>query len=251
MHADALFDLDSVFEVDDYLYFYAPSLTDERTDREVAGLTSLLDMHPPMTVLDLACGFGRHANRLANLGYPVTGVDYSEGFLSLARTRAQQQGVEVRYLRADMRQIAFEGEFDRVLLLFTAFGYFPHELNQQVLRNITRALKPGGQLAFDLPNRDTTLKSLQPVTLVEVNRDLLINRSSFDTLTGRWHNQRIVIRGGVRKDKPFSIQLYNPTEITNMLADAGLAVLNIYADWSGQPLTPEARGMAIIAQKPF
>ncbi len=244
---DELFDLDSIFEVEDYLYFYAPSLTDERSDREVAGIITLLEMQPPLNVLDLACGFGRHANRLAALGFTVTGVDTSAGFLALARA----PGAAVRYLQADMRSITFEGEFDRVLLLFTAFGYFEHAQNQRVLHNIAMALKPGGRLAFDIPNRDVTLKSLTPVTLVEINNDLMINRSSFDMLTGRWNNQRIVIRDGVRKDKPFSIQLYNPTQIQNMLADAGLEVLHLYADWSGQPLTPDARGMAIIAQKPF
>ena len=68
------FDLESVFEVDDYIYFYSEWLTDERSDHEVASLVKLLEMDRPMQVLDLACGFGRHANRLAALGHTVTGL---------------------------------------------------------------------------------------------------------------------------------------------------------------------------------
>lgn len=243
------FDLESVFEADDYLYFYSDSLTDERSEREVASLVQLLNLHPPMKILDLACGFGRHANRLAALGYSVTGIDQSAGFLNLARKHASEMGVDVNYLQADMRQIEFVEEFDVVIMMFTTFGYFTEDDNFQVLENIARALKPGGWLGFDIPNRDATLKVLPPAVVLEKNRDLMINRNSFDMLNGRWHNQRIVIRNGVCKDKPFSIRLYNPTEIRELVQKAGMEVLHLYGDWNGQQLTAESRGMVVLAQK--
>lgn len=243
------FDLESVFEADDYLYFYSDSLTDERSDREVASLVKLLDLHPPMKILDLACGFGRHANRLAALGYSVTGIDQSANFLDLARKHASEMGVEAHYLQADMRHIEFVEEFDVVLMMFTTFGYFNDSDNFRVLENIARALKPGGWLGFDIPNRDVTLKVLPPAVVLEKNRDLMINRNSFDMLSGRWHNQRIVIRNGIRKDKPFSIRLYNPTEIRELLQKTGMEALHLYGDWNGQPLTAESRGMVVLAQK--
>lgn len=249
MDRNSPFDLASVFEPEDYLYFYSDMLTDARSDEEVAALVKLLELQPGMKVLDLACGFGRHANRLAALGHEVTGVDYLEGFLSIARAQAAQMGVHVRYRQADMRRVDFAGEFDRVILMFTSFGYFDDTDNLLVLENIARALKPGGWLGFDLPNRDATLKTLPPAAVVEKNNDLLINRNSFDALTGRWHNQRLVIRNGIRKDKPFSIRLYNPTEIQAMLAQAGLEVRHWYADWRANPLTSDSRGLVILVQK--
>ena len=57
--ADALFNLEAVFEVDDYLFTYRDDLTDQRSDAEVASLIKLLELDPPMKILDLACGFGR------------------------------------------------------------------------------------------------------------------------------------------------------------------------------------------------
>mgnify|MGYP001341666697 CR=1 FL=1 len=227
---DDPFDLESVFEADDYLYFYSDSLTDERSDREVASLVKLLDLRPPMKILDLACGFGRHANRLAALGYSVTGVDQSADFLNLARKHASDMSVDVNYLQVDMRQIEFVEEFDVVIMMFTTFGYFSDSGNFRVLENIARAIKPGGLLGFDIPNRDVTLKVLPPAVVLEKNRDLMINRNSFDMLSGRWHNQRIVIRNGIRKDKPFSIRLYNPTEIRKLDQKAGKEVTHLYGD---------------------
>ena len=246
----AQFDLDTVFEVDDYMYFYEDSLMGEHLDGQVASLVKLLELDAPVKILDLACGFGRHANRLAALGHSVTGLDYMPGFLEIARQEAAEMGVHVRYVQGDMRQVDFVHAFDRVLILFTTFGYFSDEENAQVLEQVARALKPGGLLGFDIPNRDLTLKVLPPFAVVENEDNLLINRNSFDTVTGRWHNRRIVIRDGVRKDKPFSIRLYNPAEIRGLLEAVGLQVRGMYGNWDAQPLSTDARGMVVIASKP-
>jgi SAM-dependent methyltransferase len=246
---EAIFDLEAVFAVDDYMYFYGDWLTDERSSAEVDGLVKLLALDAPMRVLDLACGFGRHANRLAALGHSVVGIDYTPGFLEIARADAQRMGVDVDYRQGDMRTLDLQDEFDRVLILFTTFGYFSDEENAAVLANAARALKPGGLLGFDLPNRDMTLKTLVPASVEEKEGNLMINRSSFDPLTGRWINRRIVIRDGVRRDKPFFIRLYNYSEIRQLLEAAGLEVQTVCANWREEPFTPESRGMVIVARK--
>jgi SAM-dependent methyltransferase len=248
--ADALFNLESVFEVDDYLFTYRDDLTDERSDAEVASLVKLLGLDSPMKILDLACGFGRHTNRLAALGHSVTGIEYMSGFLTLARQKATEMGVQVDYHQGDMRQVNFVEAFDRVLLLFTSFGYFEDRENEQVVANMARALKPGGYLMFDIPNRDVILKDLPPAEVIEKDGDLLINRFSFDVLTGRFHNRRIVIRDGIRKDKPFSIRLYNATEICHLLNRAGLIEHKLLGK-DDQPLSANSRRMVVIARKPF
>jgi 2-polyprenyl-3-methyl-5-hydroxy-6-metoxy-1,4-benzoquinol methylase len=59
----------------DYLYFYGELLGDERSDADTELLWRLLELRPGMEVLDLACGHGRIANRLAARGCRVTGLD--------------------------------------------------------------------------------------------------------------------------------------------------------------------------------
>lgn len=244
------FDFEAVFDVDDYLYFYADSLTDERSQAEVNALVSLAELTPPMKILDLACGFGRHTNRLAALGYTMTGIDLFPGFLDLARREAAARGVQVDYRQGDMRQLAFEAVFERVFLLFTAFGYYEDEENLRVLQNCARALQPGGLLVFDGHNRDTLLNGFRPTYVTEKDGNLMIDRQSFDTLTGKLYNQRILLRNGVRKDKPFFVRLYNPTEICQWLERAGLEVYRLCADWDGRPISAEARRMVVVARKP-
>jgi SAM-dependent methyltransferase len=171
------------------------------------------------------------------------------GFLEMARHRAAEKGVQVDYRQGDMRQLDFVEEFDRVLLLFTSFGYFEDNENLRVLENVARALKPGGMLGLDIPNRDAVTKDVPSTHVIDRDGDLTINRLSFDVLSGRFHNHRILIRDGVRKDKPFSIRLYNTNEIRDLLDRAGLEIIKMVG-YGGQPLTADSRGIMLVAQRP-
>lgn len=243
------FDFDAVFEADDYLYFYQESLSEERSQIEVQALVDLIKLEEPMKILDLACGFGRHSNRLAALGHDVTGIDLYSDFLDIARKDAKEKNIHVNYLKGDMRTIKYMEQFDRVLLLFTAFGYFDDETNQLVLANVNRALKLGGLFIFDILNRDTYLKYISPNHVTEVGNDLMIDRMSFDPLTGRSNNRRLVIRNGERKEKPFSIRLYNANEISNMLLAENFRNIKLFGGWDGTPLEAESRRLIITAEK--
>lgn len=248
--APAAFDLDAVFNVDDYLFVYGDELTDERSDAEVAFWAQLLRLDRPMRVLDVACGFGRHANRFAALGHTVTGVDVMPGFLDIARAQAQAMGVRVDYRAADMRELPhdLDAAFDRVMLLFTSFGYFDDEGNRQALECVARALKPGGLLALDLPSRDAIAGQPPSSAVIEKNGGLVINRMAFDMQTGRFHNRRIIIRDGVQKDTPFSIRLYNAQEIRGLLGQVGLDVESLL-DGDGQQVSAHASRLLVLARK--
>ena len=243
------FDLDAVFEVDDYLFVYGDELTDERSEAEVAELVRLFKLDTPLKILDLACGFGRHANRLAALGHTVTGVDYMPGFLEIARQQAQAMGVQVDYQQADMRHLSFDAEFDRVVLIFTSFGYFGDDDNLQVIKNAAHALKPGGLLGFDIPHRDALAGKPPSDHVIDKDGDLVINRLSFDSLTGRFHNRRLLVRDGVSKEKPFSIRLYSAQEIGNLLGKAGLEIEQLLGAY-GQPLSNQSQRLIVLAKKP-
>lgn len=249
MELNDLFDLNSVFDVDDYLFVYEDDLTEARADSEIAMWTKLLHMNPPMKILDLACGFGRHSNRLAASGYEVTGVDYMPGFLAIARQVANRLGVRVEYQQGDMRRIDFVDQFDRALLLFTSFGYFNDEENLRVLKNMVHSLKPGGMLGLDIPNRDVVVKDLPVDYVIEKPNGLVINRLSFDSLTGYFYNRRLILRDNQRKEKSHVVRIYNPTEIRDLLIKAGAIDISIYGN-DGQPLTLDSSGMWVVASKP-
>lgn len=83
----------------------------EDADDQVDRVERALHLEPGMRVLDVPCGTGRIASRLAARGYDVVGVDITDRFLEVARARDDG----VRYEKADMRDLPFEAEFGAAL----------------------------------------------------------------------------------------------------------------------------------------
>src|SRR5262249_44457434 len=131
--------------------------TAERTAQEVEFIAGALGLPPGSEVLDLACGFGRHAIGMAQLGHRVTGVDFNPRYLEIASEEARKAGAEVRWTAGDMRVLPFGREFDGVYSFFTSFGYYSDLENERVIAGISRALRSGGRFLLDMANRDWVL----------------------------------------------------------------------------------------------
>jgi SAM-dependent methyltransferase len=259
-----LFDAAAMYD-QDYLYFFAApgNLSQfaehgpvvpgtQSSGAEVAELAwQLLDLRPGMSVLDLACGHGELANRLAARGAQVTGLDSSAVFLDRARADAAAAGVSVEYVAGDMRQIPWTGRFDRVVNWSTAFGYFDDRTNRAVLDGIAGALRPGGRLAMDLDNLTMFLASYCPSRVVAAreNGDMLVDRYHLDALTGRFEAERTVIRDGQSRRLNFVKRLFGFPELRDWLLAAGFTAASGYGE-DGRPLTADHKRMVIVADLP-
>jgi SAM-dependent methyltransferase len=234
---------EDVFD-DDYLYFYETFLTDELSDRQADLLWRLLDLEPGMAVLDLACGHGRIANRLAARGARVTGLDRSRVFLERARRDAGE--LDVDYVEGDMRDLSWEERFDAVVIWFTSFGYFDDEGNRHVAAEARKALKQGGRLAIDIHSRDAFGRGFLPATMVERDGDLMVDRHRFDVLTGRNDSERFIVRDGEVRRTAFSVRFYTYTEIRDLLLGAAFTSVEGF-DHEGKELSYESRRMIVLA----
>ncbi len=123
----------------------------DQTEREIEFLTRHLPNPPDITILDICCGSGRHANQLAVKGYQVTGIDVNQAALEKARRQATGR---VTYHNLDMRHLAeLPGSFGAILCLWQSFGYFDDATNVDILAQISRKLKPQGRLVLDVYHR--------------------------------------------------------------------------------------------------
>jgi SAM-dependent methyltransferase len=164
--ADGTFESDRVFG-EDYLYFFAEAL-EERADADVDLIWRVLGLEPGMEVLDMGCGHGRLANRLAQRGCHVTGLDTVPLFLDRAREDAAARRVTVTYELGDMRSLPWDRRFDRVLNWGNSFGFFDDDAgNRRVLREAARVLAPGGRFALEHYNRDALARTLRPAAVLD------------------------------------------------------------------------------------
>ena len=236
---------------DQYLRLYSATLPAERSQREAKAVLAMLGLAPGSKVLDLCCGQGRHAIRMAQAGLQVTGLDLSPTLLAVARQEAEATGVELALVEGDMREIPFRGKFDAIVNLFTAFGYFDDEAeNQKVLEAVARALKPGGRFLIDVINRDYLAKVFLPRDWERLGEILVWHERSFDPIAGRSTEIMHWEKDGVRHTRSNTVRVYTATELTRMLAAAGLRLVKAYGGLDGSELVFGSRRLTLLAEKP-
>jgi SAM-dependent methyltransferase len=240
------FDVEQIFG-DDYLYFYA--FADERADSEVDVLWRVLGPEPGIELLDAPSGHGRIANRLAERGLRVTGIDITPLFLDQARADAADRGVDVDYVHGDIRELPWRERFDVVVNWFTSFGYFSDEQNREVLRQARGALKPGGRFVIDIHNRDAFFRRFVPHGIEERDGNFMLDVREFEVTSGRMETERIVIRDGRTRRAHFSIRMFTYVELRDWLLAAGFRDVVGY-DWeTAGRLTLESRRMIVVATR--
>ena len=240
--------LDELFSSKGYLYFHDAIYPPERRQIEVDFLVGALALTKSMRLLDAGCGHGRHSNRLSAHVAEILALDRNGEFLEVAKREADENGIRnIKYEQADIREIDFPSAFDRVVLANTIFGIFSDAENALLLRRLGSSLRPDGLLFFDVVNRDVILCGLQHHAITECSGDYLLDRLSFDPETGRMSNGRVYIRSGVATEAPFSLRVYNRSEISALLTQAGLKLVSAYDGWTGKPFNAQSKKILIVA----
>jgi ubiquinone/menaquinone biosynthesis C-methylase UbiE len=232
---------------EDYLYFYETMLTDERSDREAELVWRVLELESGAEVLDVACGHGRIANRLAERGARVTGLDADAFFL--ARARAAGSGAE--YVEGDMRALPFgDASFDAALLWFTSFGYFDDDGNRTALRELRRVIRPAGRVAVEQLNLHGILATFQRQSFVRRGSDVMLDEhGEFDAEAGVMETTRTYIRDGEVREISYGVRCLLPEELSEWLRTAGFASVELL-DEEGAPASPESRRVIAVGRAP-
>jgi ubiquinone/menaquinone biosynthesis C-methylase UbiE len=211
---------------------------------ETAFIWKALGLKKGSRVLDIPCGTGRHAVRLARRGASVLGVDITESYLREAR-RAAGNLPNVRFVRGDMRRIPLKSEFDAAINLWTSFGYFdtPAE-DLKVLREVARALKPGGLFLIDTADITTIRKRFQARSWNKRADGAYVLEDA--VYAGGWDprvvNTWTVLRAGKPERRSrFVVRAYDRARLCAALRKAGLTPVR---SWSGLSFDEGAAGPA-------
>ncbi len=165
------------YEDESFWKTFAPILFhQERLDvtaEEIDQIIELLDIQKGAKILDLCCGVGRHSLELALRGYSIVGVDLTEEYLAEARKQAGSEGLNIEFVRNDMRRFCLLESFDAVINMFTAFGYFEDLADdKRVLANIYCSLREGGKLLMDIAGKEVIAKEFSEREWRDQNGDI-------------------------------------------------------------------------------
>jgi SAM-dependent methyltransferase len=219
---------------DDFIRTMA-KISDSQIAREADFIEDSLGVAKGAMVLDLACGTGRHATELTRRGYQVVGFDLSLAMLARAADEAQDRSQKLNFVQGDMRDMTFEDTFDGVYAWNTSFGFFEEEKNAQVISNVRRALKPGGQFLLDVQNRDFLARQTPSLAWFEGDGCVCMDEMHIDWITSRMRVKRtMMMDDGRTKEIEYSIRVYSLHELGKLLHESGFRV----AEVSGRVATP-------------
>lgn len=212
-----------------------------------------------LKILDIGCGTGRHAIELAKRGYNVTGIDLSENQIKRAREKAQEAGVTIDFQIQDARNLPFDGEFDVAIMLCEGgFSLMEtDEMNFEILKNATKALKNKGKLIF------TTLNGLFPLfhsvnefyESMQKEGQSQCKECSFDLMTFRDYNTAVIEDdSGNKRELKCNERYYVPSEITWLLKTLGFKKIGIFGAKLGafsrnDKLTIDDFEMLVVAER--
>ena len=192
---------------------------DEVGEEEARFVLKALHLRPEDAVLDAPCGAGRVAVHLARAGCIVTGLDLRAGFVARARRRFRSEGLRGTFRVQDLRELNVEGRFDGILNWAGSFGYFSQSDNARLVTAYVRALRPGGRLLIEQPDREYLLRHFRRVIRIGT----LVVRNRWDARMQRVITRRI-IDGADEPRNISTMRLYTPSQLRDLFKRCGLTV---------------------------
>jgi 2-polyprenyl-3-methyl-5-hydroxy-6-metoxy-1,4-benzoquinol methylase len=229
---------------------YYHTLYQNRDDVEAKKFITRLVQELPLLegahVLDLACGKGRHAITLSELGFEVLGVDLSPNSISCA---ASFEDDHLKFAVHDMREVIVGERFQAIFNLFTSFGYFDSlEDNARVVSAISTMLEDDGLLVIDFMNAHRVIKQLVETESKTLD-DITFNISREFDGTHIFKNISFFADG---QNHYFTerVQGLFLADFTSLLESENFQILRTFGDFDLNPFNEdESDRLIIIAKK--
>lgn len=225
--------------------------TIKKAVEEVEFILKNIPLNEKFKILDVPCGEGRHSILLAKKGFDVTAIDYSNELLNIAKRKAKEEVVRIKFIQEDMRFMKIDKKFDVVITLGNSFGYFNDRDNKKFINNVSIHLKPNGYFILDLSNFEGIKKNMAP----EIKRELDLNgvkvleEGKFDKIN---QTSKLIwtIIGKDKKNKLYAkLRFYTLLEIEKILKQYNLKILKTYGSFEGSEYSVDTPRLIIIPQK--
>jgi SAM-dependent methyltransferase len=229
-------------------------------DRHVAWIFRALLGGRPARVLDLGCGPGLYASRLARLGCECTGIDFGPASIVYARGQAQVEGLPCTYVEQDVRTAEYGQGYALAMFLYGEINVFRPAEARAILERAGRALAEGGALLLEVHTFDVVRRLGQeppawysaPAGLWSDRPHLVLTESFWDpglaTATERYFIVDAQTAAVTRHAA--ATQAYTADQYRALLESAGLPNVAFYPTLDGTPGDPPGDFVTIVARRP-
>jgi SAM-dependent methyltransferase len=236
----------------------AASRRAETIGRQVAWIHETLLAGAPAHVLDLGCGPGLYAGRLAALGHRCHGIDISPASIRYARERAAEAGWACDYVEGDLRRAGFGRDHDLAMLLYGELNVFAPDDARLILSKAHAALRPGGLLLLE-PHTLAKVVGLgaEPPTWSSSPAGLFADAPHLVLTEPVWHAERRAatlryyvvdaVTGEVERHAQ-TLQGYDDDAYHELLASAGFGGVTVHASLTGRGADAQPGLFGLVAR---
>jgi len=215
-----------------------------------------------ISILDLACGTGKHLYELSKLGFDnLNGSDISSSMIEEAERRFEQNSVDAKFYSYSFQDAnKINGNYDVVTAMFSAVNYLTTFKDQlKTFKNIYDLLKPGGIYLFDFWNGNAVVEYYSPVRYLRKggsNHEIL--RISSTTLNKVEQSAEVNFDCFLINKEKIELQFnevhhlhyYFFSEMRNLLETTGFKIVNTVPFMAPEkPLEADEWNITIVAQK--
>jgi ubiquinone/menaquinone biosynthesis C-methylase UbiE len=236
----------------------------DRSGAEVDAVLRRTRTRPGASILDLACGTGRHTLIFAQKGYDVVGLDYSQPYLREAREklRNSKRGIRCRFVRGDMRYASrYVGRdaFDLAVSLYNSFGYFDRRSDdRRMLREVFRVLRPGGAFVINTLRESGVRRRFKTPLNVghePVKNVFALDDARYDAAHRRTISNWVIVDARKRRARierlRFGQNVYSHAALKALLRAAGFRIERAWGALDGARLRRTSWHQTIVARKPL
>jgi SAM-dependent methyltransferase len=234
--------------------------TEEQTQLDLELLVETLEFGPGDRILDIFCGYGRHALPLARMGAHVTGVDISDEYIAdvQAAAKADKLGLNALagdFLALDPTEIGAGRLFDAAYCLGNSFSFFPRPAMLAFLNRIANLLVPGGrflahtEMIAESVLPDYQARNWQPIEGRDGAPILFMVENEYDPLESRIDSHLTYIHQGETQTRLAQHYVYTLAELTHLFLEAGLSVVACYGTIEGDTFSLGDEAVWILVEK--
>ncbi|MFD2936220.1 SAM-dependent methyltransferase [Spirosoma flavum] len=234
--------------------------TEEQTQLDLELLVETLEFGPNDRLLDIFCGYGRHALPLARMGARVTGVDISEEYIAEIKAVAKAEKLPLVAIMDDFMtmpeaDLGANASFDAAYCLGNSFSFFPRSDMLAFLTRIAGLLKQGGQfLAHSEMIAESILPDYQARSWQPIGHDgdepiLFLVENEYDPRDSRIDSHLTYVRAGETQTRTAQHFVYTLAELCRLFSEAGLTVVDCYGTVEGDMFTLGDEAVWIVAKK--
>ena len=220
-------------------------------DRSVGWLSSVIPAGSK--ILDIGCGPGLYTKRLSDIGYDVTGMDYSKRSIAYAKS----QDSKTKYIYKNYLELDYTNAFDAVTLIYCDYPALIPDERKVLLGKVYKALKPGGLFILDVNTDKYFAKKSNKTSWTLCENGGYWSADAYICLESTYLyenntaavDQYVVITNSKVMEYLTWFTEYSIEKLRGEVSPFGFKVKNVFDDVWGSPHTGEAETLGFILER--